>query len=404
MDSKGKLFTKLLSLFKPLVIGGILCLVFIIVSILVPLPIPPDQDFSMIYAANLGLIHGIGFYDHAGQLEMMATLVEQNPSEINIPYNIYPPHLALFTLFLAWFTPAQGARIWFFLNVTMVVLAAHLFLKGQSFKRRAIGLVLIVLYLPTIGNLVVGQYIAPLLLGLALTLDGVKSESSIRIAIGIILFSIKPHLGIGAILVVMAWLMFCRMRWAMRAILYAIVSGLFILGMAWLVDATWLMDYLGTIEQFRNLPTYEICELCSSLSVHLSRLIYGQPNTSVSLQIGLWLFLGIGLFFMLCRAWQLPLPSILGWVILLTFFVNPYLNNYDYMLLIQPVLIIISRRITVFEIITLLVVILIPWLSLLTGARFYTALGLSISSIVVFMLLIIHCRKATKPHLNAQLS
>ncbi|HEX8992174.1 MAG TPA: hypothetical protein VF784_10905, partial [Anaerolineales bacterium] len=47
---------------------------FLAIFAVLPLPIPPYLDFQVLYHADMGLVRGIGLYDHAGQVQMIAGL------------------------------------------------------------------------------------------------------------------------------------------------------------------------------------------------------------------------------------------------------------------------------------------------------------------------------------------
>lgn len=331
----------------------------------------------MLYAVDQGLQHGIGFYDHFGQMQVLATEMGVRPSDLNLPRFIYPPHLSLATFYLAWFSPDQAARMWFFLSGGMIFLSNHFLLRRLSLLKKSIGLFLSFLALPAIGGLFVGQFVAPVLLGLAIIVEGSKRESSWIVASGLILLTIKPQLGFIPFLVVTIWLMTRKRAWSNHSIGMCILGIMLLLIISWFVDPGWLGDYYRSILEFRNLPTYKVCEICSGLSVHLARTFSGEPNTTLALSFGTLMIMGLGVIFIFRRWWKLDLPILLALAVITTMLVNPYLNNYDYLLLSLPMAIILTGRTTKKEYLLLVGSILIPWLVLISGERIHVAYALS---------------------------
>ncbi len=373
---------------KLLFFSGILISSIIVLSLFAPIKIRSDMDFSMLYAVDQGLRHGIGFYDHIGQTEVIASQLGVKPSDLNLPHFIYPPYLSLATFYLAWFSPDQAARMWFFLSVGMIFISNHFLLRGQSILKKSLGLILSFLALPALGGLLVGQFVAPVLLGLAIIVEGSKRESSWIVASGLILLTIKPQLGLIPFLAVSLWLLVRKQSWSKRSIVISILGIILLLVISWLVDPAWLGDYYRSIMEFRNLPTYRVCEICSGLSVHLSRFLTGKPNTSLALILGAGMTIGLGALFIFRRWWKLNLPIILVMAVISTMLVNPYLNNYDYLLLFIPMAFILTGPSTRLEYLLLIVSFLIPWLSFTSGARIHVAFALSSISCLFLIWLI----------------
>ncbi|MFH2037835.1 MAG: glycosyltransferase family 87 protein [Chloroflexota bacterium] len=370
---------------KLITISGFLIGCIILLSVFTPIRINADMDFSMLYAVDQGLQHGIGFYDHNGQTQVLATEMGVKPSDLNLPRFIYPPYFALVTFYLAWFSPEQAARMWFFLSAGMIFLSNHFLLRGQSILKKSLGLILSFLALPALGGLFVGQFVAPVLLGLAIIVEGSKRESSWIFASGLVLLTIKPQLGLIPFLVVIIWLLTRKKAWSNYSIGISILGIMLLLIISWVVDPGWLGDYYRSILEFRNLPTYRVCEICSGLSVHLSRIFAGEPNTTLALFFGTSMIMGLGVIFILRKWWKLDLPNLLALAVITTMLVNPYLNNYDYLLLSLPMAIILTGRTTKKEYLLLVGSILIPWLVLISGERILVAYALSSISCFYFM-------------------
>jgi hypothetical protein len=178
---------------------ALLALVIIVGAAMI-LPVRPYLDFQVIYHANLGLLRGIPLYDHPGQVQMISELAGVPSSQVYVLPFPYPPWYALGTLWLAAMPIALAARAWFAGNLVMLLLSGLLLAHKLSSRRSAAAVLGIVLWLPALGSLLVGQYGVPVLLGAALMIHGLREEKAPLVAVAGALLTFKPHLGGLAIL------------------------------------------------------------------------------------------------------------------------------------------------------------------------------------------------------------
>ncbi len=74
-------------------------------------------------------------------------------------------------------------------------MAAH---TRWSVPARLFGILAAVLFIPAFGLLIVGQYSAPVLLGMALFVWGAQRQSPTSLAAALGLMTFKPHIGLFA--------------------------------------------------------------------------------------------------------------------------------------------------------------------------------------------------------------
>ena len=151
----------------------------LIVAVAASVPLQPYLDFQVLFHANMGLLRGIPLYDHAGQVEMIAQLAGVPARQVYVLPFPYPPWYALSTIWLAWLPVDAAARVWFGLNLLMLVASVGLLTRGMPPMRRALVFLGAMFWLPTLGSLFVGQYGFPVLLGAALMAHGLKRESPV---------------------------------------------------------------------------------------------------------------------------------------------------------------------------------------------------------------------------------
>lgn len=390
-----------------LAIGAILA-----VSFFAPLSIPYYQDFSVLYFTNKGLLNGIHIYDYPAQLAFVKTLT---PSGFTFHPYPYPPWYALATVYLGLLPVEVAARMWFFMNLAMVGSAAWLLTPGWKAIPRILAAFAAIMFIPAFGLLIVGQYSAPVLLGAALFIHAVKRRLPFWTAIALLMMTFKPHIGGILFLAGFGWLVYaCRsrkdtgttceppmfFRWrstrtrslrsgnlpltdktllnggllrspsdgslamtwfARRALTVTVLGGLFLAALGFAADPAWPLTYLQSLGRYRDIPGVQVCRLCASLSVALVTLATGQSNTGTAAWVSLVLA-GVGiLLFWRVRA-QLKDPAILmALSAILTLLIDPYLLNYDYILLLIPLFWLVKREKLAIP------VYFIPWASLALG-------------------------------------
>jgi hypothetical protein len=348
------------------------------ISLYAPLPVPYFQDFSVMYFTDKALINGIHIYDYPSQLTFVKALTPANFSFHPFPY---PPWYALSTLLIGLLPIQAAARAWFFLNLGMLSLSVWLLTPGWKLTTRSLGVLAGIMFIPAFGLLVVGQYSAPVLLGAALFIYSARHKTPFWSAVGLLLLTFKPHIGGLMCLAGVVWLIFERSAFSRRALWLTIAGGLFLAGIGFLADPAWPLTYIQSLGRYRDIPGVLTCGLCASLSVALVRVFSGQSNTlaASAVSLGLALLAGLLLFgrFRAC----LKNPAVLMAVFAtLTLLIDPYLLNYDYVLLILPLLWLVRRNRLV------LVLYFVPWAAVALGQNGNILLALD--GLVTFILIL----------------
>jgi hypothetical protein len=307
---------------------------FAALAFFAPLPVASLQDFSVTYFTNRALLNGIAIYDYPAQLDFVKTLTAPNFTFHPYPY---PPWFALATLWLGLMPLQVAARAWFLTNLGMLGAVTWLLTRGVRPPQRMLGFLAAVMFFPSFGLLVVGQYSLPVLLGGAVFVSAARRKSAPWLATGLLLMTFKPHIGGLLFLAGCAWLLFEKEPFARRALLLTAAGGLLLAGLGFLADPGWPLSYLQSIGRYQNLPGVQSCGLCASLSVMLIKGLSGQSSTSTAAVLSLVLALGLGLLlFRRVRAIFKQPELLIGLGCVLTLLIDPYLLNYDYVLLLLP--------------------------------------------------------------------
>lgn len=336
----------------------LILLLALAVVVWLPLPVPYNMDFSMLYAADVGLWHGVGLYDHAGQTDLLAELRNLPAETLNLPFFVYPPWLAWGTAFLGLLPPAAAARLWLFLSLGMVLGAGWLLTEGGPPRERFLLSLLALFWLPTLGLLVVGQYVPPVLLGLALFWHGWRGERPALAALGLVLLTVKPHVGLLPFLAGLFLLWRAQKRLALGWV-GGLLAGLALV--SFLVQPDWPLAYWGALTSFRGQETFGLCGQCAGAGVLLARLLIGLPRMDVAVRLVAGLTGVTVLWLAWAQAWRWRPARLLETAVLLGLLLNPYLMNYDYLLLLFPLWL---RRPSARGGILIL---LLPWLALIGG-------------------------------------
>ena len=296
------------------------------------LPVQPYQDFQVIYHADLGLLRGISLYDHAGQVAMIAQLASVPPDQVFVLPFPYPPWYALSTLWLARMPIDLAARAWLALNLAMLLASVTLLTAGESPLRRALSFLGAVLWLPGLGSLLVGQYGFPVLLGAALMIYALQKENALLVALAGALLTFKPHLG-GLVLLLVALMLAIRHdRFSWNTVLALLLAGATLFAAGFLASPGWPAEYFSSLTGFKDVSQ---CGQCVSPAMALAGLVGGGFGLAVWIAAGIAIVLCIWLVIRWRRLSAAP-DGLVGVGILLTLLVSPYLQNYDYLLLLAP--------------------------------------------------------------------
>lgn len=318
-------------------------LLLLLFAFLLPLPIPPYLDFQVLYHADLGLTQGIALYDRVGQAEMIARLAGVTPEQVFVLPFPYPPWYALSTLFLAWPPVEAAARLWFALNLSMLLISVWLLTDGWKPAPRLTSFLAAIVFIPVIGSLYVGQFIFPVLLGASLMTFALRREDIFLTALAAALLTFKPHLGGPLAAAVLIYLFLRRDDFSRRARTAILVTAVFLFAIGFLADPAWPVNYLHSLLGFRDVPGVSSCGLCASLPVGLVALLTGQTDIGPALPLGVALFVILFAALIRFRREMFRTPaSLVAASVLVTLLADPYLLNYDFALLLVPLFIFAS--------------------------------------------------------------
>jgi hypothetical protein len=188
----------------------LLALVLFAIAIYIPIPLDPYLDFQVLHRADSGILHGIPLYDRAGQAQRVADDLNVSVDKVLVLPFPYPPWYAVFTLPLALLSIDVGVRMWFLLNIAMLLASVWLLTDGWQPRKRLYSFIAAFLFLPTFGALIVGQYVFPTILGMALIIYALKHQRVGLLALGMALVTFKPHIGIFLLLAVIVHLLLRR--------------------------------------------------------------------------------------------------------------------------------------------------------------------------------------------------
>jgi hypothetical protein len=320
--------------------------IFLIILALIPvLPIPPYLDFQVLYQVNMGLLRGIPVYDHARQIQLIAALAGVGPEHVRLLPFPYPPWYALTTLWLAWLPIAVAARVWFGINLLLLLASVFLLTEAWSLLRRLPAFALAVLFPPVLGSLLVGQYGFPLLLGAVLMIHALRHERAVLTAVAAALLTFKPHLGGLLIVAVLIHLWQRKDAFGTRALRYTFIAAGLLFFAGFLADPAWPLTYFRSLVGFRSDSDVSSCGLCAGLPSLIALQMGAQRGLAVALVIGITVFVAIGLLWALRRREIIQEPERLMAVSsLIVLLASPYLLNYDFLLLLVPLALLAGEK------------------------------------------------------------
>jgi hypothetical protein len=315
----------------------ILAVVFVLVVIVLAaalLPVRPYMDFQLIFHANLGLLRGISLYDHPGQVNMIAQLAQVSPERVYVLPFPYPPWYALSTLWLAMMPIDAASRAWFAANLAMFFLSAGLLTSGLAPAKRILFFLGALFWLPILGGLFVGQYGFPVLLGAALMIFALETEQPVLVGIAAALLTFKPHMGGLVLGLTAAALARRRDSFGRNALLTSLAAGVILFAVGFFASPNWPVEYFRSLTGFKDVSQ---CGQCVSIPMAL----VGFAKARFERAIWISLPIAIALLIWVVRRWRIVVWTPRGLVatgILITMLVSPYLQNYDYLLLLVPLI------------------------------------------------------------------
>jgi hypothetical protein len=328
-------------------------------------PIMPwaPGDFYTLYSSVVAVSRGISPYDHPA-----VALIQQNElgwdavglGVPSLPF-FYPPWYVLFSLSLVTLPFRTAAVAWLAVNYLLLV-AGCLLVMGAIGWRPGRWLLPILagatLFAPTLGDLVVGQYGMPVFFGACLVASVVTGKGRLSdqvgageqqgkeesdwwrpalAGLGLVLLTLKPQLGIGALLVVCLWL---ALR---RSLLPLVWGGGFLLVLAVLsfrVSPNWPVEMItaqATYAAWAGIPfPIQGCDTCSTVAAIVeSAGVTGQVAVVLNVSVVLALVIAV------VAAWRRrgdDLIYLLSLACVATVLGTPYLRNYDLVILVPPFL------------------------------------------------------------------
>jgi len=345
-------------------------LVFLIGIFILPVQIPSNYDFVVMYNYDRGLLAGIPIYDHEAQLEFaLSNLSTETGLSYSAPFP-YPPWYALVTLPLGLIPVQLSARIWFAVNLVLLFTALWLLTSGWLIKKKFIFFILSLLFLPVLEILVIGQFDFPVLLGAALIIYSVNREKPLVTAIALALLTFKPHLGVLLILAVVIYLLCLKNAFGRSALKFSILIGIFLFAIGFLADPMWPKNYLNTLFSFNQISEVASCDICVSFPVILARLLKGYSSSDLAFLLGFLIFVFLTLGCILTQKQQLrSIDYLVSLFAMITIFSSPYLFLYDYVLLLVPILLVGRSYLNIKDWIFVITIIIIPMIGFILWRR-----------------------------------
>ena len=326
MDWSRKLLLTVLLLFFA---GALVCLA--------PLNLGERSDFINFYGQSIALHQGLPLYDEGAQTEAVTQLLGVVPGTIVLDPNPYPPWYAILFFFLGFFPLHIAARIWFSCNVAMLIGGMLLITHGWSIRKQFICHTW-VRFVPSSNRTVndrSGDHAGPS--GIGSCRHGVRREKAWANALGLFLFTLKPHLGILLFLAVFI-LSLQRLDFFKRTLLwFTAVFGTALIA-SFIIEPHWVTEMMHALNRWSARPVNVERDTCSSLTIELSRqlsldnihtLYLGMANMILALTTLVWIRFSNG-------KGNIEPTLYISLGILLTLLAVPYVRNYDYVLLLVP--------------------------------------------------------------------
>ncbi|GMV33489.1 MAG: hypothetical protein AMXMBFR60_13180 [Chloroflexota bacterium] len=341
----------------------LLLAILLALAVYLPIPVTPYMDFQVIYIADKGILNGIPLYDRAGQLAWVARESGRSAESLFILPFPYPPWYAVATLPIAFLPIDAAARMWFLLNIVMLLASAWLFTDGWESRRRLLSFIAVFAVLPVLGALIVGQYVFPALLGMALIVHGLRRERTDFLAIGMGLVTFKPHIGIFALAATLLGLLARRDAFGRKSFAWTAVAGVILFLTGFFADQAWPIAYLRSLFDFRNVSE---CEICVSLPLTIGKIFglgFDQSAPTAAILLGLAIAL-----FAAARS-RLGGEASLAFFACVPLLVNPYLLNYDFSFMLVPLFFLAGNATSKMDWLWIAALIILPWAGLLTFQR-----------------------------------
>ena len=319
---------------KSLLVACILSLAAILI-VCQPITLPTDLDFSQLYISLQRAYEGKALY-HLDE-DLIEYNSRQNDMRGAFPFPGPPWYIALL-LPLGMLSPEKAAFAWALINV--VLLSFTVALTSPSYSIRTLGSVITIALLaaPVQGHLIVGQFSLITGFGIALTTWAFIRNRHALVAVGLALTTLRPHIGLPFVLAFLFWTALrARSSFIKQAPLFL---SLFVLLIAasLLIDSKSITSYPTYLTILNSLPVNKLCDTCSSIPIFAT----SQEHFS---EYGIWpLRFALSLSFnciLIAPLMLVPMsvPLFISSTVFAILLAAPYLRNYDYVLLIPPILI-----------------------------------------------------------------
>jgi hypothetical protein len=198
-----------------------------------------------------------------------------------------------------------------------------------------------------IGSLTVGQFVFPVLLGVSILMYALPKEHVALTMLGTVLTTFKPHLGALMVLSVLGYLIVSRSNFGRRALRSIILAGVALIAISFPADPHWLIRYpsllLGISSNYGQSENAALCVKCANLPVSFSRWLFDGSLSKAALIALVLLIALIGLFFLVRSALLKDSDLLLNATLITTLIISPYLFNYDFILLLIPIAILLRE-------------------------------------------------------------
>ncbi len=368
------------------IIAAILLVIGLAVSLAVFLPQRENiYDFIMLYAASLGIINRVPIYDNPAIRNLIITTTGASGNFTLFPYP-YPPWYALSTFYLGFLPLYEAANAWMLLNIAMLVCSVFLLTDGCKPIYRLVITLAALIFVPALGLIVVGQYSAPVLLGAALFIYAARRQDALLTALGLLLTTFKPHIGFLLLPAGFLWLILQKTAFGRRAVWISIGGGLTLAALGFLADPAWPLTYLRSLMTYSTLPGVAGRELSASFPVLLLKIFLGESSTPWIAGLSLVIAVFMGLLFWRFRVFA-NIETLVAGCTLMTLLADPYLFNYDYVLLLLPLIYLAGQPTSLKTRMLLAAAYFLPWISLILArsANIFCALAAIVLSVILVL-------------------
>ncbi len=346
-----------------LLFSFLLVIILFAIAVYIPIPLNPYLDFQVLHRADRGILHGIPLYDQARQAQRVAEELGVSVDKVLVLPFPYPPWYAVFTLPLALLSIDVAVRMWFLLNIAMLLASVWLLTDGWEPRKRLYSFIAAFLFLPIFGALIVGQYVFPTILGMALIVYALKHQNVGLLALGMAFTTFKPHIGIFLLLAVMVHLLLRRDEFGRRAFWWTILTGVFLFLVGFIADRAWVITYPQSLFNFKNVSE---CEICVSLPLTVGRLFglgfdHSAPVAGVLLLALIALFIG--------SRYRLGDEAFVAFFVCIPLLVDPYLLNYDFAFALVPLFYLAGSAKSKMDWLWIALIFFLPWVGLILLER-----------------------------------